>query len=493
MASIGDVLDERYRLIDTLGEGRWGRVFLAESVKLGIKWAVKEINLNEDSRVNLLAEPEILKKLSHPRLPRIVDIIKKENCLYIVEDYFEGINLKDLINNRECCSEKNVLRWAKQICEILIYLHNLKPNPIIYRDMKPGNIIIDSNNNAKLVDFGIAREFREDRHSDTTFIGTVGYAAPEQFLPGGLSDERTDIYGLGVTLYHVLTGLHPSKGIYPVREVNPSISSSFEKIISRCVNPRPEHRFQTAKEMMADLISLDENNRGNILRVFSSAKKHLKEKTGLFRESNYKNTKLLGTVTIAIAGAGRRVGCTHTSIVIASYLASRKSRVAVVELNSYQVFDLLRGDMPYNQNGGFSKNGIDFYSTRITSKSIDLGSIIRKGYNYIILDLGQVLTENKQSGFEGEILYSEMQRANMQILVAGSAVWQLPEIAPYLGAEGMERLKVVFSCPDPSLFIELKKQIKREMFKSIFNPNPFYISEEQERFCNTLINSFLSN
>ncbi|MHB9093932.1 MAG: protein kinase domain-containing protein [Eubacteriales bacterium] len=256
MLHIGDILEEKYRVIGFLGKGGTGRVYLAENVKLGNHWAVKEIDLGRRMRVNLLAESEILKKINHPRLPRIVDIAEKGKFLYIIEDYFEGINLREVIKSREMCSEKNLIQWGRQLCEILIYLHNIKPNPIIYRDMKPGNIIIDSDNNVKLIDLGIAREYKEGQDSDTVYIGTRGYAAPEQYSGANQTDERTDIYGLGATLYHVATGLNPNDPPYhvmPVRQVNKALSMDTERIIAKCTHSDPALRYQSAKELMKDL------------------------------------------------------------------------------------------------------------------------------------------------------------------------------------------------------------------------------------------------
>ncbi|MCD5407604.1 MAG: serine/threonine protein kinase [Desulfotomaculum sp.] len=174
MIKPGSVLDERYQIIKLIGQGGMGHVFLAENIKLGNKWAIKAIDLSQNTDINLLAEPDILKKINHKSLPRIVDIIETKKILYIVEDYFAGANLKEIIKSSGSCAEEDVIKWTKQLAEILSYLHNLKPNPIIYRDMKPGNIIIDSENNAKLIDFGIAREYKIGQESDTTYIGTEG-------------------------------------------------------------------------------------------------------------------------------------------------------------------------------------------------------------------------------------------------------------------------------------------------------------------------------
>ncbi|MCD5401728.1 protein kinase [candidate division NPL-UPA2 bacterium] len=264
MIETGSILDERYKILKLIGKGGMGRVFLAENIKLGNKWAIKEIDFTADIAVNLLAEPEMLKKLNYKSLPRIVDIIKTEKFIYIVEDFFAGDNLKEVLKSRERCSEKNLINWAKQLCEILIYLHSLKPNPIIYRDMKPGNIIVDNDNNIKLIDFGIAREYKKGQEEDTTYIGTRGYAAPEQLSKSGQSDERTDIYGLGVTLHHVLTGSGPDEPPYylrPVREIKKHLSEGIEKIIAKCVQDDPGKRYRSAAALLEDLNNIHKLNR----------------------------------------------------------------------------------------------------------------------------------------------------------------------------------------------------------------------------------------
>lgn len=264
MIEIGSILVNNYKILKQIGKGGMGSVYLAENVRLGNKWAIKEIDLTADKNIDLLAEPEMLKKLNHKSLPKIVDIIHEDNYIYIVEDYFEGNNLKELLKTQKKFSEKIVVSWAKQLCEILIYLHTIKPNPIIYRDMKPGNIIVDKDNNIKLIDFGIAREYKKGQEEDTTYIGTKGYAAPEQLSKSGQSDERTDIYSLGVTLHHLLTGKSPDEPPYylrPIREIDKSLSEGFEKIISKCVHPEPAKRYRKVEVLLKNLNNIHKFSR----------------------------------------------------------------------------------------------------------------------------------------------------------------------------------------------------------------------------------------
>lgn len=249
------LLDGRYRILGLLGQGGMSRVYLAENIKLGTLWAIKKINKKSDIKIDLLAEPNMLKKLRHPALPRIFDIVEDEDSLYIICDYIKGVSLDKKLKEEGKFSENVVIEWAIQICDVLIYLHDFKPNPIIYRDMKPSNIIISDEGSIKLIDFGIAREYKQESDSDTIFIGTRGYAAPEQYGKGQ-SGVTADIYSLGVTLYHLVTGKGPNEPPYelkPVRQFDRNLSQNIEDIICRCTRKNPKERYQSAKELIIDL------------------------------------------------------------------------------------------------------------------------------------------------------------------------------------------------------------------------------------------------
>ena len=192
---------------------------------LNKQWAVKEIKKRSHDKNNdivvqsAIAEANLMKKLDHPCLPRIVDIIDKVDVIYVVMDYIEGEPLSKVIEKNGAQPQASVIEWAQELASVLEYLHMQDP-PIIYRDMKPANIMLQPNGNIKLIDFGIAREYKTQSISDTVSLGTKGYAAPEQFGGKGQTDARTDIYCLGVTLYHLITGKNPCEPpyeLYPIQ------------------------------------------------------------------------------------------------------------------------------------------------------------------------------------------------------------------------------------------------------------------------------------
>lgn len=256
MLKIGDVIDGKYKILSEVGRGGMSIVYLAINEKANKPWAVKEvqkngISNNELVRQSLLTEIGLLKKLRHKGLPSIVDIIEEEDNYLIVMDYIEGITLEKLLSQEGVQPQEKVADWAIQLCGVLGYLHTRTP-PVIYRDMKPSNIMLRSDGSVVLIDFGTAREFKEQHGADTTCLGTKGFAAPEQFGGMGQTDERTDIYCLGATMYYLVTGHNPAKPpyeMYPITRWNPRLSTGLESIIGRCTCQNPQDRYQTVDEV----------------------------------------------------------------------------------------------------------------------------------------------------------------------------------------------------------------------------------------------------
>lgn len=258
MLEIGSLLDGKYKILNKIGQGGMSVVYLAMNEKANKQWAIKEMRKEKNKnyeimKQSLITETNLLKELKHPYLPSIADIIESDNTIIIVMDYVEGRPLSDILTEEGTIEEDKVADYAIQLCDVLDYLHSQKP-PIIYRDLKPANIMLRPDGKITLIDFGTARKYNYDSVSDTTCLGTIGYAAPEQFAGETLrqTDARTDIYNLGATMYHLLTGVNPSEPpyeLYPIRRWDESLSNGLEKIILRATRKDPDKRFNDCKEM----------------------------------------------------------------------------------------------------------------------------------------------------------------------------------------------------------------------------------------------------
>ncbi len=265
MLEIGSVIDKKYKILNKIGQGGMSVVYLAMNERANKQWAIKEIRkdaaaASEINMASIKTETEMLKNLSHPNLPSIVDIIDHEDSILIVMDYVEGNTLSKAVNELGPQPQEYVIEWAKQLCDVLGYLHSQNP-PIIYRDLKPGNIMLKPDGTIVLIDFGTARQYKEENLEDTTCLGTRGYAAPEQFGGHGQTDARTDIYCLGTTIYHLVTGKNPSEPPYEIRNIrywNESLSKGLEQIVAKCTQLDPEKRYQSCNEVLYALEHYDE-------------------------------------------------------------------------------------------------------------------------------------------------------------------------------------------------------------------------------------------
>ena len=251
------IIDGLYRIDKKIGGGGMSEVFLGCNIRLNKNVAVKRVSKHMGNSFDLLAEENILKKIDHPYIVRITDIIEDENYLYIIEDYVEGKTMQQIIDEQGHVSEETALPWFKDLCSILIYLHSQNP-PIIYRDMKPGNIMIQKSGHPKLIDFGISREYKQDRKFDTSLYLSPGFAAPEQYR-GLQTDARSDIYGLGMTIHYLVTGVSPTD-VYEYQSaatLNGDVSEGLSMIIDKCVKPDPSDRYQTAQDLLDDLNNIE--------------------------------------------------------------------------------------------------------------------------------------------------------------------------------------------------------------------------------------------
>lgn len=258
----GTVIDRKYELLKQIGQGAFTKTYLAMDKRLNKAWAAK-ICIKKNSPANVIAaminEANFVKKLNHPAIPNIIDIIDTDEYLCVVEDYIEGATLEDIYKEYGAQPQENIIDWARQLCDVLGYLHSQKP-PLIHRDIKPANIILKPDGRIVLVDFGIMREYKPNNLCDTQNLGTKGYAAPEQY-GARQTDARTDIFGLGMTMHHLVTGVDPKTNngqTLPICQINSNLSKGLEYIVNKCIEIDPDKRFQTMQELR---VALD--NSGN--------------------------------------------------------------------------------------------------------------------------------------------------------------------------------------------------------------------------------------
>jgi hypothetical protein len=252
----GMTLANRYHIISRLGEGGMGAVFLANDLKLkGKQWAVKESLMHSYHTQGFADESAILVKLEHPFLPKIVDFFPPDSrgYSYLVMDYIKGQTLQKRIETRNSITVEEIVHYAKQICEVFDYLHQFNPKAIIYRDLKPSNVMVDEQNHIRLIDFGIARNYTDERDSDTVQLGTVGFAAPEQY-EHQQTDARTDLYTLGALMYYLLSdGSHYSHQPAQLKALTERIPAKLAAIMNQLLSFHPKDRFQTAAEVLYEL------------------------------------------------------------------------------------------------------------------------------------------------------------------------------------------------------------------------------------------------
>lgn len=271
MLESGAVLRERYEIVGLVGQGGMGAVYKANDLRLsGRICAIKEILPEMLSRVGsyemstdqtieqFYQEASVLARLDHPNLPKVSDYFSQEGREYLVMDYVEGRDLHEVLGEAKrqakSLSESQVLAWATQLLDALDYLHSQDP-PVLHRDIKPGNIKVTPQGRVKLVDFGLVKVMQPDDSRTVTVVqgrGTAAYTPLEQYGgDSGHTDVRSDIYSVGATLYHLLSGTPPQDAkerflrpgsLLPLRETNPSVSARTERAIFQALAMHPDER-----------------------------------------------------------------------------------------------------------------------------------------------------------------------------------------------------------------------------------------------------------
>lgn len=245
------------------------KVYLAYDRKRKIYVAIKETEKTVDSKgflrmQSLEKEASILKNLNHKCIPKFYSYLKENGKIYLIMEYVKGDNLEDLINAKGPIDEEKALEIMIDLCKVIRYLHKQNP-PVIFRDIKPANIILKPDGKISLIDFGAAITFSVNSTYDTISLGTKDYAAPEQYSNLRQTDERTDIFNLGATFYHLYYGVPPQK--YPInfrKNKKTILSDKINAIIMKCTQENSDDRFQNCDELLNALRLLKKvENKGN--------------------------------------------------------------------------------------------------------------------------------------------------------------------------------------------------------------------------------------
>jgi serine/threonine-protein kinase len=259
------VLSGRYVILRRVGKGGMGAVYQAADNRIaGKTWAVKEMSdaaitnplEKQQAQDAFRQEAQLLSLLEHSNLPKVVDHFSEKGKQYLVMDFIQGETLEERMEQGqgESLSQEKVLAWGSQLCDVLDYLHSQNP-PLIFRDLKPANVMVTSDDVVKLIDFGIARVFKVGKSTDTSYFGTAGYAPKEQFGKGQ-TDARSDVYALGATLHHLLTGADPADEPFhfeDIRQLNDRVSVEVADAVMKAVQYEPADRWQSVAEMKAAL------------------------------------------------------------------------------------------------------------------------------------------------------------------------------------------------------------------------------------------------
>src|SRR5690242_6895334 len=255
------LLANRYQLLSCIGQGGMGAVYKAADTRFNNRpVAIKEMSTSglpaarlQEAEEAFEREAHLLADLLHPNLPRIYEHFAENDRSYLVMDFIDGQTLEDYLAKvgGKPLPIDQVMKWAEQLCDVLNYLHSHQP-PIVFRDLKPANVMISENGHIYLIDFGIARIFKPGKQHDTVALGSPGYAAPEQYGKAQ-SSPRSDIYSLGALLHHLLTGIDPSEQPFffrPASQVNPAIDPALDALLQQMLSMDSDRRPASAQEVL---------------------------------------------------------------------------------------------------------------------------------------------------------------------------------------------------------------------------------------------------
>lgn len=253
--------------VKVLSENTNSKVTLAVDTVSGQLYTVKDLEL--DSPIGSTVNIDLIEKLNHVQIQKLVNYKISGNSLQLTYKYIEGVPMGKHVDLFGHADERTVVRWLRQLSQILDYLHTSFDTPIIHRDIKPDNLIIDKTGNIHLIDFGIARLYNNNNLKDTVRLGSIGFAPPEQY-GSGQTDERSDIYGLGVSMFFALTGKslnEPPYQVIPPSIMRNSVSKKLSNIIVKCSQFNPEFRYFSAAELLRDILKLEQRAEKSYIKI----------------------------------------------------------------------------------------------------------------------------------------------------------------------------------------------------------------------------------
>lgn len=438
----------KYQLCRVLGTGRAGTVFLAVHLGLEEYRAVKRVSKSFLDYERFRREALILKELRHPGIPIIYDIEEDESYSYLIEEYLEGESLFDLVKNQGHLSRELAIHYGIQLTQIVSYLHLAGPNPILHLDLQPKNLLL-CHDTIKLIDFDHAASPEEASASEMRY-GTVGCAAPEQYLRDGLLDERTDIYAVGASIYYLLYGRFPHQPYKPDR----SEDAPLARVLKQCLESDREKRYSSAKELEEGLKQL-ENTR---------------TVSGRFQSPS---------LIIALAGSKSGAGTTHIAIGLSVYLRNHGYPNLYEERNPSGMGNALGGSVSAkrDQYGLFCYRG--FVWKPLYGQGVGLKE---PPFSFRIRDYG------------ADVDRALEERPDAVILVCDSRCWSREQVlkkAAFVAKSGLP-CRLVYNHGALASLKELPEGIIREQcFRAPWYPDPFHPDSKTEEFFKALLAGLL--
>lgn len=424
---------QKYRILGLLGSGGNARVYLAEHIKLNSLRAIKYISKNHPLYDLQCKEALILKNLKHSNIPIIYDIEEDADGSYIVEQYLEGDTLKKYISSNGPLNEAEIIRLGLQLCDLIEYLHSIE-RPVYYLDLKPDNLIL-AGRTLKLIDFGSAI-YRDELTDRQCYFATKGYAAPELYN-SSMIDERCDVYGIGMLLYFMATGIYISNERKEIDNIDCLVkcSARLKKIINNCLKFHPAQRYSSVCG--------------------------LKRQLSAVRQKNQYQSEPDRTVKIAIAGAQSRIGVTHLSFRLSRYLRSLGCKSLYCEKNG--------SDCIWSVKNCYEE--VDIRNTIYKIEGIHMLAGSRaagrdsEGYPYDIQDFG-VLSEDNLADYLA---------ADIKLLVLGVKDWELTcaQRVINMTAEYKE-IAYLFNYIDGRQFQRMVRSMDhRKCYRIPYEPDPY--------------------